>query len=124
MLSLDLSPRPAAGQEARQFLDERLHERLPDDLLDDLMAVVTELVNNSVQHGPVAAIQLRVAVEDDGGVRGEVEDQGNGAEIAICDSSRSLGGGGLGLLIVDSLTDRWAVYEGRSIVWFELSAAA
>ena len=123
-LSLDLSPRLAAGQEAREFLDERLREQLSEDLLDDLTAVVTELVNNSVQHGPDAPIQLRVAITDDGGVRGEVEDQGNGAEIAISDGSRGLGDGGLGLLIVDSLTDRWAVYEGSTIVWFELSATA
>jgi len=124
MLSLDLSPRPTAGQEARQLLDERLREQLSEDLLADLMVVVTELVNNSVQHGPDAPIQLRVAITDDGGVHGEVEDQGNDADIAIRDSSRGLGGGGLGLLIVDSLTDRWAVSEGSTVVRFELSVAA
>jgi anti-sigma regulatory factor (Ser/Thr protein kinase) len=124
MLSLGLSPRLAAGQEARQFLRERLREQLSEDLLDDLIAVVTELVNNSVQHGPDAPIQLRVALTDDGGVRGEVEDQGNDADVAISDSSRGLGGGGLGLLIVDSLTDRWGAHEGSTIVWFELSVAA
>src|SRR4051794_21486790 len=98
MLSVVLSPRLAAGHEARRFLDERLREQLSEDLLDDLLSVVTELVNNSVQHGPDAPIQLRVAITEDGGVRGEVEDQGNDADIGISHSSRELGGGGLGLL--------------------------
>jgi hypothetical protein len=29
-------------------------------------------------------------------------------------------GGGAGLLLVDRLSDRWGICDGRSRVWFEL----
>jgi anti-sigma regulatory factor (Ser/Thr protein kinase) len=119
-LSLELDSELEAGQRARQVLAERLRDEVSEDVFDAVLTVVTELVNNSVQHGPGEPIQVQITVRDDGGVRGEVRDQGD-AEIAV----REMGdqGGGLGLLIVSALTDRWAVYEGSTTVWFEIPSA-
>jgi anti-sigma regulatory factor (Ser/Thr protein kinase) len=116
-LSLELESQLEAGQRARQVLAERLRDELSGDVFDALLTVVTELVNNSVQHGPGEPIQVQIVVEDDGSVRGEVEDQGDG-QVAV----REMGerGSGLGLLIVTALTDRWAVHEGSTTVWFEI----
>jgi two-component sensor histidine kinase len=116
-LSLELEPRLEAGQQARQFLSSRLRDGLSEETFEALLTVVTELVNNSVQHGPGEPIQVRLTVGDGGGVRGEVEDQGE-AEIAVREMSES---GGLGLLVVEAMTERWAVYEGSTTVWFELA---
>lgn len=118
-MSLELDSQLEAGQRARQVLAERVRDELPLDVFDALLTVVTELVNNSVQHGPGEPIQVQIAVHDDGSVRGEVEDQGD-AEIAVREMSDQ--SGGLGLLIVTALTDRWAVYEGSTTVWFEMAS--
>jgi two-component sensor histidine kinase len=69
-LSLELRPRLEAGQEARQVLSERFAADLTMEVHESLKAVVTELVNNSVQHGPGEPIELRITVKDDGSVRG------------------------------------------------------
>jgi anti-sigma regulatory factor (Ser/Thr protein kinase) len=86
------------------------------------MAVVTELVTNSLCHGPGKPIQVRIEIAGDGVVRGEVEDQGDG-RVAIRKNTDGGAGGGLGLRIVDRFTDRWGVYEGSTHVWFEISDA-
>lgn len=82
------------------------------------MAVVTELVNNSVEHGPARPITLTIVVGPDS-IRGEVADQGNpSAAIPQIKSGTESGKGGLAL--VDKLTSEWAVYEGSTHVWFEM----
>ena len=65
------------------------------------------------EHGPPEPIRLRVAIEDDGTVHGEVEDRGTG-QIAPRDQ-------GLGLWIVDALADSWAPREHAGPVRFKLS---
>ena len=57
-------------------------DNIPASLLHDLTVVVTELVGNSVDHGPGETIQVRLKSADDGTIRGEIEDQGTG-EVAI-----------------------------------------
>ena len=121
--SLELEPRSSAGHEARELLRPQLADALPGPVLHDLLTVVTELVDNSVEHGPGDPIQVRITVADDGSVRGEVEDQGEG-EVALREMIGDTPDGGLGLHIVDVLTDRWAVYEGSTHVWFEMNPRA
>ncbi len=53
---LVLSSDPQAGRRARQALRQRFSESLPSRTLTDLIAVVTELVNNAVSHGPRRAV--------------------------------------------------------------------
>ena len=49
---LVLSPDIRAGWRTRQALRQRFSRSLPQRTLIDLIAVVTELVNNAVAHGP------------------------------------------------------------------------
>jgi anti-sigma regulatory factor (Ser/Thr protein kinase) len=119
-LELRLKPRTDAAAEAREAIRERLSASLAAPTLDDLLTVVTELVTNSVRHGPGAPIDVRVEVAADGAVRGAVADQGEG-KVAIRET-RTPGTGGIGLRLVDSIAARWGVHEGSTHVWFELRA--
>lgn len=122
-LSLELEPQVNAGQEARQVLWERIGDQLTEEDVQDLMTIVTELVNNAVEHGPGRTIDLRISLDGDRTVRGTVEDRGKG-EVAIRAMTEPAGQGGLGLRIVDALADRWGVYAGSTTVWFEFSGAS
>ena len=115
-LSLELEPRHEAGQQARQYLADRLRDRLTNDGLESLLVVVSELVNNSVLYGPGQSIWLDIVVHDDGRVVGQVNDQGK-ARVAM---REIVDAGGYGLRIVDALTERWAVLEGSTTVHFEM----
>jgi anti-sigma regulatory factor (Ser/Thr protein kinase) len=119
-LSIDLEPDLGAAERARNEIRAAFADRLPTPLLHDLTVVVTELVGNSVAHGPGEQIQVRLRIARDGTIRGEIEDQGKG-EIALRDMAEGESAG-VGLRIVDWLTDRWAVYEGSTHVWFEMGA--
>jgi anti-sigma regulatory factor (Ser/Thr protein kinase) len=115
---LVLSPDSEAGWRARHALRERFSRSLPRRTLIDLVAVVTELVNNAVTHGPGRPVTVGVVV-DENTVRGEVSDQGNPV-AAIPAIKQASAKAGLGLELVDKLTSRWAVYEGSTHVWFEM----
>ena len=107
---------PAGGRVRRSVSASR--GRCRQRTLIDLIAVVTELVNNAVAHGPGRPITVTLVTADDV-IRGEIADQGNpaGAIPRIRDRSETDGGG---LELVDRLSSRWAVYEGSTHVWFEL----
>lgn len=115
---LVLSPDIRAGWRTRQALRQRFSRSLPQRTLIDLIAVVTELVNNAVAHGPGRPITVTLVTADDV-IRGEIADQGNpaGAIPRIRDRSETDRGG---LELVDRLSSRWAVHEGSTHVWFEL----
>jgi anti-sigma regulatory factor (Ser/Thr protein kinase) len=115
-----ISPDTEAGWRTRQALRQRFSDSLQPQTLIDLIAVVTELVNNAVAHGPGKPITVMLVV---GGevIRGEVVDQGNPAG-AIPEIKRATEAGPHGLELVDKLTSRWAVYESSTHVWFELPA--
>jgi anti-sigma regulatory factor (Ser/Thr protein kinase) len=119
---LVLSPDIRAGWRTRQALRQRFSRSLPHPTLIDLIAVVTELVNNAVAHGPGRPITVTLVTADDV-ITGEIADQGNPAGAIPRIKGRSETGGG-GLELVDRLTSRWAVNEGSTHVWFELSVDA
>ena len=114
---LVVSPDRGAGGRARQAVRQRF-PALPEATLRDLVAVVTELINNSVEHGPGKPIVLTL-VPGEESIRGEVADQGNPA-AAIPQIRKATETRGRGLALVDGLTSEWAVYEGSTHVWFEL----
>jgi anti-sigma regulatory factor (Ser/Thr protein kinase) len=116
---LVLSPDTEAGWRARVALRQRFAGLLPPRALIDLTAVITELVNNAVAHGPRRPIAVALAVGD-GTIRGEVTDQGN-PTAALPRRSAATRPGALGLHVVDQLTSSWGVSEGSTHVWFELS---
>ena len=115
---LVLSPDTEAGWRARHALRERFSDALPPQTLIDLTAVVTELVNNAVAHGPGLPITLELTLGAET-IHGEVSDRGNPA-AAIPQIREATEKGGRGLEVVDKLTSRWAVYEGSTHVWFEM----
>jgi anti-sigma regulatory factor (Ser/Thr protein kinase) len=116
---LVLSPDTEAGWRTRVALRERFADSLPPRTLIDLTAVVTELVNNAVAHGPRRPITVALAVDDET-IRGEVTDQGN-PTAALPRRRAARPTGALGLRVVDQLTTRWGVDTGSTHVWFELS---
>jgi anti-sigma regulatory factor (Ser/Thr protein kinase) len=95
-----------------------------------LLLLVSELVSNSVRHAGMDAderIRLRAHCDD------------ACAYVEVCDAGRSGGvpakrakpvdvlePGGLGLVLVDEMADRWGVHchEDETCVWFELACAA
>jgi hypothetical protein len=58
---------------------------------------------------------------DDGIVRGEVIDEGDGFEHEVRERGPDEVSG-RGLFLVDALTNRWGIHEGTTHVWFELAA--
>lgn len=81
---------------------------------DDVVLVVSELVTNSVRHSQSAGIDVTIRSVD-GRIRVEVTDDGPGFTP---DSPR---GEGLGLRLVEKLSDRWGLTSADQFtVWAEL----
>jgi two-component sensor histidine kinase len=122
-------PHHARGaQQARHRLAAELDGVLPPTLLSDVVAVVAELVGNSIRHaGPLPGGVVRVAW------RVREFASGSAVEVRVTDGGahnipapREAGPeelDGRGLTIVQALADRWGVERdglGQS-VWAELS---
>ena len=83
--------------------------------------IVSELVTNAVIHaGGHGGGELSVALERQGArVRGEICDDGAGFEWEAHEPDLEEPGG-LGLLVVDQVAERWGVHHNAvSCVWFE-----
>lgn len=113
----------SAPASARRVLED-VRAEIGDELSDDIRLLVSEVVTNSVLHGPTAPaaqVELHVWASDEI-VRVAVTDQGAGFEP----QDRPTGGdrSGWGLMMVDRLADRWGVELGSGTeVWFELRRA-
>jgi anti-sigma regulatory factor (Ser/Thr protein kinase) len=118
-------PHHARGaQQARHRLAAELTGVLPPMLLADVVAVVAELVGNSIRHaGPLPGGVVRVAWRVRGtAVEVRVTD-GGAQEIPAPREAGPEELNGRGLTIVQALADRWGVERdglGQS-VWAELS---
>ncbi|MEX2420313.1 MAG: ATP-binding protein [Actinomycetota bacterium] len=122
-LALKLPAIPESIPVARHVLG-RLEGSLSAPMIEDLRLLVSEIVTNSIRHGPAEqVIELRVRV-DRRVVRVEVEDGGTGFEPPTY-AARSERDAGWGLMLVDRLADRWGVSSGRTTtVWFEIDRPA
>lgn len=118
-----LPPDADSVAEARDHVRHALGACADDEKLGCIELVVSELVTNSIRHGPGLPIVLRLAVDAAGDISGEVEDQGDGV-IEISRRRADTAVGGLGLPLVDHLTTSWGVYPGSTHVWFRFAAAA
>jgi anti-sigma regulatory factor (Ser/Thr protein kinase) len=119
-LELRLEPKLEAGAHARQALRPRFARELPEKTFADLLAVVTELVNNAVEHGPRRPIDLEVGLQGDL-IHGEVRDQGDPAQsIPRQREATASTAGGRGLMLVEALTSDWWVRQGSTAVVFEM----
>lgn len=116
---------PQAPERARTWLQSRV-PWLPEESRKQLLLLTSELVTNAVRHGGAGeGERIGVAVwATESGVGVEVTDAGpgftpTGRNDPIEDP------GGWGLVLVESMSDRWGVVrDQRTHVWFELSAAA
>jgi anti-sigma regulatory factor (Ser/Thr protein kinase) len=118
-LSLD----QRAPADARIVVTEFLNDQVPACVLDSARLVVSELVSNSVRHSGVSDgvvvvdVQLTAAM-----VRLEVADPGRAGVIGPRSPDHAEGGG-FGLQLVASLSERWGlerVAAGGTRVWAQL----
>jgi anti-sigma regulatory factor (Ser/Thr protein kinase) len=118
---------PRAAWRARRLVEDELEGRVPAGVLPDVALLVTELVANGVRHGgadETSAVDVRIEaratalhVEVANPIRADVGVVGPRAPDLV-------GGGGLGLHIVDRVASRWGVIdEPCTTVWFELDCS-
>jgi anti-sigma regulatory factor (Ser/Thr protein kinase) len=116
---------PAA---ARSVVAEWLAGQVAPCVLETALLLVSELVTNSVRHSGLPEgeeVVVRVDLWRDG-CRLEVEDPGRAGVIAP-QPQDLLDGGGIGLHLVQMLSERWGVVraaEGPTRVWAQLPCAA
>jgi transcriptional regulator with XRE-family HTH domain/anti-sigma regulatory factor (Ser/Thr protein kinase) len=109
----------SAARRARQALSV-VAEDIPEAILQSACLLVSELVTNSVRHGPSTAeatIGLFVTTDRDS-LRVEVAD--GSAKAARPRTPTETGG--YGLTLVAELADRWGAgrERARNVTWFEL----
>ena len=99
---------------------------IPQEALETARLLVSELVANSVTHGPRgrrATVEVYVQVERNH-LRVEVAD--DSPTPAVPRTPSLDGEGGYGLLLVASMASRWGagMQDGRNVTWFELDLPA
>jgi anti-sigma regulatory factor (Ser/Thr protein kinase) len=116
-LEITLDSQPESVAKARQVTGQVI-DGLGEQTLEDVRLIVSELVTNAVKHGPDGRVKVRLRREGNT-VRGEVEDEGT-SPFGLRGRARPGSAGGLGLHLVESLSDSWGVEAGSGRVWFEL----
>ena len=118
----DVRGGPLAGFRARRLAHHALAGKVPSHVMPDVALLLTELVANGVRHGGAGE-------DEELHVRFEGRPPALLVEVANPDDDSTdigprapdLGGGGLGLHIVERVADRWGVRrEPETAVWFEL----
>jgi anti-sigma regulatory factor (Ser/Thr protein kinase) len=113
-----------APRVARSVVAEWLADHVAPSVLESALLLVSELVSNSVRHSGVPEgddLIVRVDLWRDG-CRLEVEDPGGDGVIAPQTPDR-LRGGGMGLHLVQKLSECWGVAraaDGPTCVWAQL----
>lgn len=118
-LELTLDSQPESVAQARRVTTQVI-VGIDEQTLEDVRLIVSELVTNAIKHGPEGRVKLRLRHEGRT-IHGEVEDEGT-TTFGFRRKARLGPDGGLGLRLVDSLSDRWGVEAGTARVWFELRA--
>jgi anti-sigma regulatory factor (Ser/Thr protein kinase) len=123
-VEIQLAPNPRSPGRARRFVREALGDSTGPQVVEDVQLVVSELVTNSVRHanlGADQAVTLSIERVDDL-IRIEVRDRGR-AFIRPAYTRSPSSEGGLGLRIVDRLSDSWGM-DQPGIVWALVPADA
>ena len=116
-VSFEIPRDPTAPGLARDAI-ERSGDLAPD-VVPDVKLLVSELITNSVKYGGDGAVTLKVDAAGPRRLRVEVTDQGAGF-VPVARNRPATEVGGWGLHLVQTLSDRWGVYEGSTHVWFEI----
>lgn len=124
MVELTLPAEPRAAAVARSHVRDL---PLDDDTAEVVSLLLTELVTNAVRHGRMAdgtRIRVELVMVEEDLVRVNVVNDGPVFEPVPRRRDISTEGG-LGLQLVDRLSERWGV-EGNGVttVWLEVKAAA
>src|SRR6266550_6127903 len=109
---MELSPDPRSPSRARQFVRDALGDSTSREVVEDVQLVVSELVTNSVRHanlGPDQRVTVSIECVDDV-IRIEVRD-GGPAFTRTRSATPPASGGGMGLRIVERLSDSWGIDE-------------
>ncbi|MFK4597351.1 ATP-binding protein [Streptomyces pristinaespiralis] len=106
---------------AREFTREALTAWDRGAQADDVTLCVSELATNALVHGvpPGRGYLLRLRLTEDGTLRVEVHDSGDGKPCLRDPDDES----GRGLLLVAALADRWGIgpREPGKVVWCEFA---
>jgi anti-sigma regulatory factor (Ser/Thr protein kinase) len=94
-----------------------LAAELGEERTEDAMLLVSELVTNAVKYGGEGPVEI-VVDRTGGHARFTVRDRGGPGPLPEI-RTPGTAGGGHGLRLVDSISDRWGVAHGSTIVWFE-----
>jgi anti-sigma regulatory factor (Ser/Thr protein kinase) len=94
-----------------------LAAELGEERTEDATLLVSELVTNAVKYGGEGPVEI-VVDRDGGHARFTVRDHGGPGPLPEI-REPGAAGGGHGLRLVDSISDRWGVEHGSTIVWFE-----
>lgn len=97
---------------------------LTEEQRENATLLVSELVTNAVKYGPEDGVIKLIVEADAGRTRFTVHDPGAGPLPEMVPSENPGPGGGHGLRIVDTMSDRWGVERGSTRVWFELDHRA
>jgi anti-sigma regulatory factor (Ser/Thr protein kinase) len=117
---LELERSSAAGRAARSAIDEKLDGLLDAEARASLRTVISELVNNAVQHGGAGPIGVEIAVSRDL-IGAEVRDGGTGSPRSPRSPARSRRCRPPAAATRRGRS-RWGVSsEGGTRVWCELS---
>ncbi|MGI8714506.1 MAG: ATP-binding protein [Solirubrobacteraceae bacterium] len=102
---------------ARDWVSRRFGADLDEERLAVTTLLVGELVTNAFLHGQ-GTIVLRARLDPDQ-LFAEVIDEGHG--FAWTRPARDLNrANGWGLIVLDSIAERWGIEQGTTHVWFEL----
>ena len=113
-----LSSEPASARAARAFVSATLEEWECAHLDDTVKLLTSELVGNVVRHAQTEML-VAARLEDE---RLTIEVVDDSPDMIIQRDPRLEDPTGRGLLMVNSMADRWGVRRQRSgkSVWFEL----
>jgi anti-sigma regulatory factor (Ser/Thr protein kinase) len=105
---------------ARHELERWLPPSLAESVRGSLRLLVSELVTNSVRHGPGSARPVELAVRIEArAIHVEVRDGGSGFVPGKPEPRGA--DGGFGLFLVERMSSRWGVdTKDGTRVWFEL----
>jgi anti-sigma regulatory factor (Ser/Thr protein kinase) len=128
LFELVIEAGPGAPSAARRAITAALAHRVADPVIANAQLLMSELVTNSVRHsrmpdGDELIVRLRMWQD---GCRLEVEDPGHDGVIAP-QSPDLVEGGGIGLNLVQSLSERWGLMraaDGPTRVWAQLKCGA
>jgi anti-sigma regulatory factor (Ser/Thr protein kinase) len=117
--SLALLPTVAAARQARRFVVDTLEGWQLASVIERAELLVSELVSNAIRHAGSGSRVL--LVDGPAWVRIEVYDHGPGGAVLRTPGLDELGG--RGLLLVQTIADRWGASRRRRehVVWCEIA---